>query len=374
LQTDLKGRIVFAVTNDLTGDQRMQRIAGALAAHGYDVTLIGRKSMRNVDSQGFQFKASRLNCLCKKGKAFYIEFNIRLFWKLLFTPADVFGAVDLDTILPVLAVSKLRGKLSTYDAHEYFTEVPEVHERPRIKAFWKWVEKFAIPRMDACYTVSQSIANLFDEEYGVRFEVIRNVAERKEMGPKLTGEKYVLYQGALNRGRGLEALIDAMPELDCKLKIAGSGDVEEALKGMVKEKGLENKVDFLGFLRPQQLHEVTSGAFLGYNILVDDGKSYYYSLANKTFDYMQAGIPVLCSPFPEYIALEKEHPFIYFSHADSDSIARAIRYLLDYEESYQRLCDAAVAAKGVVNWELEQVKLKHLYDGLLARQIKTHKL
>jgi glycosyltransferase involved in cell wall biosynthesis len=113
---------------------------------------------------------------------------------------------------------------------------------------------------------------------------------------------------------------------------------------------------------------------LGYNILVDDGKSYYYSLANKTFDYMQAGIPVLCSPFPEYIALEKEHPFIYFSHADSDSIARAIRYLLDYEESYQRLCDAAVAAKGVVNWELEQVKLKHLYDGLLARQIKTHKL
>lgn len=373
MQTDLKGRIVFAVTNDLTGDQRMQRIASALAAHGYDVTLIGRKSMRSFDSRSFQFNTIRINCLFNKGKAFYVEFNFRLFWKLLFTAADVFGAVDLDTILPVLAVSKLRGKLSTYDAHEYFSEVPEVHERPRIQAFWKGVEKFAIPKMDVCYTVSQSIANLFEDEYGIRFEVIRNVAERKEIGPKLTGEKYVLYQGALNRGRGLEGLIDAMAELDCKLKIAGSGDVEKALKVMVKDKGLESKVDFLGFLQPEQLHAVTSGAFLGYNILVDDGKSYYYSLANKTFDYMQAGVPVLCSPFPEYIALEKEHPFIYFSHADSDSITRAIQYLLDHPEPYQRLCDAAVAAKEVVNWDREQVKLHQLYDGLFARGIKSSK-
>jgi glycosyltransferase involved in cell wall biosynthesis len=370
----LKRRIAFAVTNDLTGDQRMQRIAGALVNQGFDVLLIGRKSGRTFNAGSFGFRACRLNCMFNRGKAFYIEFNIRLFWKLLFTPADIFGAIDLDTILPAVCVSKLKGKQCTYDAHEYFTEVPEVHQRPRIKAFWKWVEAFAIPKMDGHYTVSQSIANLFQEAYGIHFEAIRNVANRKETMPKQGSEKFILYQGALNRGRGLEALIEAMTDLNCTLKIAGSGDVQDELRSLVEARGLQSKVEFLGFLAPDALYEVTSQAFLGYNILENDGKSYYYSLANKTFDYMQAGIPVLCSPFPEYLALEKEHPFIVFSAPDPLSIRHAIQKTLDHPEMYAALCAAALKAKEVVNWEHEQVKLIQLYEGIFAgkHHIRRH--
>ena len=47
----------------------------------------------------------------------------------------------------------------------------------------------------------------------------------------------IIYQGALNMGRGLEKLIDAMSYLeDAELVIAGQGDMEEDLKLRVKKR------------------------------------------------------------------------------------------------------------------------------------------
>src|SRR3712207_8986788 len=45
-----------------------------------------------------------------KGKLFYLEFTIRLFGYLLFQSYDAYGAVDLDTALPVFIKAKLTGK------------------------------------------------------------------------------------------------------------------------------------------------------------------------------------------------------------------------------------------------------------------------
>jgi glycosyltransferase involved in cell wall biosynthesis len=112
------------------------------------------------------------------------------------------------------------------------------------------------------------------------------------------------------------------------------------------------------------LEKLTQGAFLGYNVLENDGKSYYYSLANKTFDYMQSGVPVLCSAFPEYKALSGEYPFILFAEAESTSIASTIRLLLESPEMYNELRAAALLASKTLNWEAEQVKLLDIYDGL----------
>src|SRR5688572_26752370 len=119
-------KLLFAVTNDLTYDQRMQRICRSLSAWGYDVELIGRERELSVPLSSETFRQTRLNCFFSKGKLFYLEYNLRLLFYLLFTRFDAVCAIDLDTIVPVFIIGKLKGAKLIYDAHEYFTEVPEV--------------------------------------------------------------------------------------------------------------------------------------------------------------------------------------------------------------------------------------------------------
>ena len=103
-------KILLTVTNDLTYDQRMQRICTSLANAGYEVQLTGRKLSNSKPLRTFSFQQKRLFCWFKKGKFFYLEYNIRLFFYLLFAKMDVICAIDLDTILPAFFVSKIRRK------------------------------------------------------------------------------------------------------------------------------------------------------------------------------------------------------------------------------------------------------------------------
>ena len=101
-------RIYFTVTNDLTYDQRMHRICTSLAEAGFQITLVGRKLPLSLPVQQHLFSQKRLRCRFNKGFLFYAEYNLRLFVFLLTKKMDGICAIDLDTILPCLAVSKLK--------------------------------------------------------------------------------------------------------------------------------------------------------------------------------------------------------------------------------------------------------------------------
>src|SRR5258705_1117593 len=134
-------RIFFTVTNDLTYDQRMHRICTSLAENGYAVTLVGYKLASSLPLKNEKFRQKRINCLFRKGKMFYAEYNTRLFFYLLLKKTDAICAIDLDTILPCLYLSRLKGIPRIYDAHELFTGLKEVGTRPGIKQFWTRVVK-----------------------------------------------------------------------------------------------------------------------------------------------------------------------------------------------------------------------------------------
>jgi hypothetical protein len=99
-------KIIFTVTNDLNHDQRMIRICTALAAN-YDVHLIGRVLPHSKPIVNQSFTQHRLNVWFQKGKLFYAEYNIRLFFFLLKKQFDMVCGIDLDTILPCYLVSKI---------------------------------------------------------------------------------------------------------------------------------------------------------------------------------------------------------------------------------------------------------------------------
>lgn len=365
-------KIICTVTNDLSQDQRMIRICSSLQAAGHQVRLVGRERPSSLPLINPAFAQERLSCWFEAGKFFYLEYNLRLLLYLWRNQADVINAVDLDTLLPAYLISRLRRRtICIYDAHEYFTEVPEVTRRPLIRRIWSVLADWIIPQLEYAYTVGPALAKIFTERYGTPFSVVRNVPMRKEPSDRgRTGPRTILYQGMLNEGRGLETAVLAMKLLppDFQLLLVGSGDVEGQLKDLVRTEQLSERVRFTGFIPPHQLAVYTNGAWLGLNLLENTGLSYYYSLANKAFDYIQAGLPSVQMDFPEYRALQDSHGcFLLLPELDPAQLAAQIQQLAGDEDAYQQLVQQNRLAAQELNWENEEGVLLAIYERALVK-------
>ncbi len=364
---DGEKHILFTVTTDLTYDQRMIRICTSLAAAGYSITLVGRKLKSSIPLKEQPFKQKRIRVMFETGKLFYVEFNIRLFFFLLFNKMDCIGAIDLDTILPCYFIAKIKMIKKVYDAHELFCEMKEIVTRPLIYKMWKKIEKFAVPKFSTGYTVNQPIADQFKKMYGVQYEVVRNIALLQPLINIPNKEKFILYQGAVNEGRSFETLIPAMKEVDCMLLICGDGNFLQQAQQLVKQNNLENKVIFKGKVAPDELRAITQQAYIGITLFEDNGLSNYYSLANRFFDYLHAGIPQLCVNYPVYKQINQLLPIaLLVNDLSPKNVAAQLNNLLHNEVLYARLRQNCLEARVIFNWQAEEKILVQFYKKLLA--------
>lgn len=356
-------KIICTVTNDLNYDQRMHRICSSLSTHGYEVLLIGRKEAHTIKLGDKDFQQKRLRSIFQTGFLKYAEYNVRLFFLLLFSKFDIINAVDLDSIVPSYLVAKLKGKKIVYDAHEYFTEVPELENRPMVKSIWEIIGKFFIKRVDRAYTVGAGLQKIFAERYKKEFSLIRNVPQSIQVNDSDKQKNLILYQGALNKGRGLEQMIDAMHKLpNYELWIIGEGDLSAALRARAKE--IQN-VKFLGHKLPADLKKITPKAWIGINLLENKGLSYYYSLANRTFDFIQAAVPAIHMNFPEYASINADHEIgVLIDELEIETIVQAVRR---YEEPnfHKSIVENNRKAAQILTWEKEEKSLLKVYESLV---------
>ena len=356
-------RIYFTVTNDLSYDQRMHRICGSLAKAGYDIILVGRQLGHSLPLEKKPFKQTRLSCFFSKGKLFYAEYNVRLFFFLLFKRMDGLCAIDLDTILPCLFVSKLKRIKRIYDAHELFTELKEVVSRPSIHRFWLAIERRAVPQFKYGYTVGQGIADEFRKRYGVEYACIRNMPVLKDLPAFSERQKFLLYQGAVNEARAFEWLIPAMKTIKTELVICGTGNFIEQLKHLILENQVEEKCYLKGQLTPEKLWEVSSHAYIGIAVAENLGMNQYLSLPNKFFDYIQAGLPQVTMDFPEYSKLNEQYNIaLLIPEAKPELIAEAVNKLLDDRVLYEQLYQNCLKARQELNWQQEEKRLLAFYS------------
>lgn len=346
----------------------MIRICTSLTDAGYDVTLVGRKLRSSIPLIIQPFKQKRINCFFENGKLFYAEYNIRIFFYLLFKKMDCIGAIDLDTILPCYFISKIKKIKRVYDAHELFCEMKEIVTRPGIYNIWKKIERFAVPKFPRGYTVNQPIANEFTKMYGVDYEVIRNIALLKAINPVEKKEKFILYQGAVNEGRSFETLIPAFKNINCKLIICGDGNFIQQAKQLVEINRLQEKVIFKGKIKPDELVTITQQAYIGITLFDDKGLSNYFSLANRFFDYLHAGIPQLCVNYPVYKEINNDLPIaVLIDDISSLNIAAQLNNLLENEVLYNDLQQNCFKQRQTLNWQQEEIKLIQFYKNIFNR-------
>ena len=361
-------RLFFTVTNDLSYDQRMIRICTSLSSAGYFIVLVGRKLPDSKPLMQMPFCQKRIFCFFKKGKAFYIEYNLRLFLYLLFKKIDLICSIDLDTILPCYFISRIKNAKRVYDAHELFCEMQEIVTRPAIYKIWKRIEKFSVPKFKCGYTVNDPIANEFQRMYSVNYAVIRNMPLLNTLSIPEKKEKYILYQGAVNKGRSFETLIPAMKKVNARMMIAGSGNFLSRAKQLVAENKLEEKIIFLGSLLPNELVRYTRNAWIGVTLFEKKGLSNYFSLANRFFDYIHAGIPQLCVNYPIYQEINKMYDIaVVIDDLSSESLADKLNWLLNDEILYNRLQKHCMIARAELNWQNEEKKLIQFYNNLFDK-------
>lgn len=358
-------RIVISVTNDLTTDQRVGKTCEVLSEIGYDVLLVGRKLKNSVPVHR-NYKTVRFRLLFNTGFLFYAEFNIRLFIFLLFTKKNILFSNDLDTLLPNYVLSILLQKTLVFDSHELFSEIPELLHKPKVKDFWFCLEKSIIPKLKNVITVSGSIKNHYLKLYGVSATLVRNIPKIEKINQKkfeinTHEKKIILYQGAINVGRGIELMIDTMPLLDEFMFIViGDGDIVKDLKERAIGLDVNNKVKFLGKKTPEELKKLTLNATIGMSLEEDLGLNYRYALPNKIFDYLHANVPVITSDLPEMSALIEKYAFGEILYKRSPEILATTIKLMT-KKSYAK---ELTFAKEKLNWAHEKKKLISIFNTL----------
>ena len=356
-------KITVSVTNDLVVDQRVHKVCTTLMENGYDVKLIGRR-LRTSMPVSRPYRLHRIRLVFNRSFLFYAEYNIRLFFYLLIDKTDMYLSNDTDTLVANYLASRIRRKPLLFDAHEMFPEMPEVIQRKFVKAVWTKIEDWIFPRLKQSYTVCQSIANIYNQKYKINMQVVRNIpfaGRKQETQPAPIsgrGKKILLYQGAVNVGRGIERLIDVLPYLDeFVFYVIGDGDVLDELKERVNLLHLNDRVVFTGQIPFEQLPAYTACADIGINLLENKGLNYYFSLPNRIFDYIRAEVPVLSSDFPEIRRIVAHYDIGTLVNCYEPSfLAETIRQMAGQKKNEAGLA----AANAELTWENESKVLLNI--------------
>lgn len=363
-----KRKILVAVTGDVSTDQRVIKTCNYLLNKNFKVIVFSRrlKDTFEIDSE---FKIIRKKLIFNNNFLFYAEYNIRLFWFLIFNKFDFIWSNDLDTLVSCYLVSRIRKNTLIYDSHEYFTEVPELQERKFVRKFWLEIEKFILPKLSKTITVSDTIAKEYYKRYGIKMVVVRNLPskfsiQKTERVSFPTKNKVILYQGVLNPGRGIKPVIEALNFVsNIDLVIIGFGKVKEDLVEFVKIRNLENRVHFLGRISPEKLYNYTKLADIGMVLEEPMGKSFSYSLPNKLFDFIYCETPIIGSPIKEVKSIiDKYQIGLVVDNFDSKHIAEKISFLLDNQDEYVRFKCNQRKIKDQFYWENDIIKIDKYFN------------
>ncbi|PQJ23532.1 glycosyltransferase family 4 protein [Tenacibaculum sp. SG-28] len=359
-------RILVSVTNDITTDQRVAKVCSSLEKSGYEILLVGRLRSDSVPLQR-SYSTLRLKLWFEQGPLFYAEYNIRLIILLLFTRKDIILANDLDTLPACYLASVLQRKTIVYDSHELFPEIPELTNRPRIKKIWECIEAIIVPKLANCYTVCDSIAGYYYSKYKTKFSVVKNVPRKENEAialdtfQKAKNKNTIIYQGAVNKGRGIELVLESMHLLpEWIFLIIGSGDIISKIQNEISTKNLQQQVLLLGKLSPEELRKVTPMATIGISLEEDMGLSYRYALPNKVFDYIQARVPVLTSDLPEMKKIIEQYAIgEVLTKRTPEQFATTVQQIAnsDYGNNLER-------ARAELIWEKEEIILQSLFKNL----------
>jgi len=369
--------IVIVTISDLIQEANLYRKARTLANEGFDVRVLAVYHPR-LDTELWQ--GIELHRLRLRGTSMMLripEFVLKSLLFLLRYKADLFISYDVYPLLPLRLKQLLHSAVYLYDSVELFLEVEALAGKTLRRRFWKWYEGFGIKGAAGAFTVCQSDARHLLKIYPFLKNVpyVRNIPEFKpKQRKRFLRDTYGIpeevrigiYQGQIYRGRGLEQLVAAMAAVEgMVLFIVGDGPLKESLREQALKIQGGEKVVFIDAVPFQELQRYTLSADVGFTLISGRALSYYHALPNKLFEYIQAGIPVIGSNYPEIEAVIRGEDIGYAVDPHSvEAIAGAIRDIIK-EENYRRFRQRALSIREKYSWQKESERYLQIIRAVL---------
>jgi glycosyltransferase involved in cell wall biosynthesis len=373
----------MAVVSDLSFDARVWKEARSLAAVGYSVRMIGMAyetehvsewSEDGIEVMTIPFGSRRRITATRR-----VISLLRMWWRIIRTRASVYHCHNIHPGLAIWIAARFRRAPIVYDAHELFGHLRErggvgAQAARRAGAF---LERFMVRSSAGTIATNDARAAELTKRHGATgITVLENVPNRVDvLAPLDPGYPpdvpMLLYQGGIYaRQRAFEPTVRALRLLkDVHLAIVGFGrDTElEAIKEWAGLHGVSGRVHVYGPRPFDQLVNTASAATIGIVPIRPYNMNTYLADTNKLFEYLMGGIPVVASDLPELrrVIAQGDPPVgAVFNPESANSIAEAVRIVLDPSTYQARSDEARRLALDHLNWEAQQSRLLELYGRL----------
>ena len=367
-------KICMVTTSEIFHDTRILSEAAVLA-RSYDVTILAKKyPNQKVVKYPFEIK------LVNYRKFTIFQLNILSSFFALIKAAkkekpDVFHGHDLDGLLCCFWAAIRWRKILVYDSHELWSETYPFKNLKGVQWLLPIMEKLMIWRVKIGLTVNESLAKYLEEKYHKHFIALYNIGINQKSAKSpynfkalFPGKKMILHLGGADEGRGMEEMIKAAKILGPKyvLIFVGGGKTEEELKNIAMASKVTN-VHFFDAVNPDEINQTVVQADLALALTQKISRSYYYSMPNKIFQYLQAKTPILGSNFPEFkkiILRNKIGEVVDPSSPQKIAVKIAQMTLKKSQQQYRRNLNFEIQKK--YSWHLEGLKLTKLYEKIIS--------
>ena len=295
--------------------------------------------------------------------------------ELFKTKADIYFAEDLYTLPFVATIAKMKKAKVYYNSRELYAFLGGLRHRPFLQSVVKSVEKFFITKVDLVLTTGEMDSEFIEKFYGIKNTlVIRNIPLLQTPSAKIDFRKLydiaddkliLLYQGVLLEGRGVPIIMRTMIKLtNTVLVILGDGEQKNNFQKLSGQLNISERVFYAGTISQRELINYTAGGDVGLSLIENISISYYHALPNKLFEYIMAGLPVLCSDLPQMKKIVEEFQVGESISAENENnIYLTLKRWSESPELLKSYRNNCLLAAQKLNWQEEYKKSrKRLLD------------
>jgi len=387
-------KICLIFHRDYPWDVRIEKVCKTLARKGNEVHLISNNTDRKANEEildGIYIHRRRNSKIKKLNKIILLPAFFNPYWifhiykKTLIHRFDILIVRDLPLVLPAWIVGRMFNIPIIYDMAENYPAMWQIfRSKLKIPLLAKIIESIALRISDhVIVVVEESRERLLRK--GIKSQDVSIVSNTPELDlfeeniDKYKKEIFqnnkinLLYIGYLTKLRGLDTVIKALPmiikkEERIKLNIIGDGADLPVLKGLAKEIGVQEYVDFKGWIDFKYIPYIISKSDIGV-VPHHSNEHTNTTIPNKIFDFMACGKPVIVSDArPLKRIVEETGCGVTFQAENSDDFSSKLIHLIKENERDQMGLRGKKAVIQIYNWDRDADNLGHIFKIVESRR------